>query len=118
MVERPAPPDPFARKTSSGAVSVSGPLSETLSQFTPKPLRDAIPDLRPIGNIAPDTGTGGRARRRGDPETRSKSINFRMKPREQAALNALCDELNKSMPDTIMLLIDHYRRSGGGGGLM
>lgn len=116
MAERPTPPDPFARKAHSTSGSPSEGLSKTLSQFTPKPIRDEIPEVRPVGNVAPETGTGGRPRRRGDPETRSKSINFRMKPREQAALNAVCDELNKSMPDTIMILIEHYRRSGGGGG--
>ena len=32
-------------------------------------------------------------------------------PREQAELNALCDELNRSIPDSIMILIEHYRRT-------
>jgi hypothetical protein len=86
-------------------------LTDALSSFTPKPIEDAFPAAMPVANIAPDTGRGGRARRRGDSETRTKSINFRMKPREQAELNALCDELNRSIPDTIMILIEHYRKT-------
>lgn len=111
MGERPTPPDPFARKAS-GPVSDAKPsLSDALSGFAPKPIADAIPSIVPAASIAPDTGRGGgRPRRRGDHETRTKAINFRMKPREQAELNALCDELNRSIPDTIMILIEHYRQ--------
>jgi hypothetical protein len=111
MGERPTPPDPFARKTGAPASEIKPSLSDALSGFAPKPIEDNIPSVMPVANIAPDTGRGGgRARRRGDQETRTKAINFRMKPREQAELNALCDELNRSIPDTIMILIENYRR--------
>jgi hypothetical protein len=113
MADRPTPPDPFARKQPHQNVSIKPSLSETLSTFSPTPIQDPIPPLVPVANIAPDTGRAGgaRPRRRGDPETRTKAINFRMKPREQDELNALCDELNRSIPDTIMILIEHYRKS-------
>ncbi|MEQ1514933.1 MAG: hypothetical protein ABL931_00420 [Usitatibacteraceae bacterium] len=84
-------------------------MTDTLSAFAPKPIEDSLPAAVPVAGIAPDTGRGGRPRRRGDIETRTKAINFRMKPSEQNALNALCDELNRSIPDTIMILIEHYR---------
>lgn len=115
MAERPTPPDPFARKPEATPAALRPSLSETLSGFSPKPIDEALPQAVPLTSMAPDTGRGGRPRRRGDMETRTKAINFRMKPREQAELNALCDELNRSIPDTIMILIDQYRRSGGGG---
>jgi hypothetical protein len=108
MADRPTPPDPFARKASTQDDKPS--LSDALSSFAPKPIEDKIPLVMPVLNIAPDTGRGGgRPRRRGDIETRTKAINFRMRPREQAELNTLCDELNRSIPDTIMILIEHYR---------
>lgn len=109
MGERPTPPDPFARTAPPASGPVKPSLSETLSAFSPKAIDDDLPQSVPMTNIAPDTGRGGRPRRRGDLETRTKAINFRMKPREQAELNALCDELNRSIPDTIMILIEHYR---------
>lgn len=116
MAERPTPPDPFARNPArmetKSQPSPSPSLSDSLSGFAPKPIVDNYPAFVPATNIAPDTGRGGgRPRRRGDAETRTKAINFRMKPREQAELNALCDELNRSIPDTIMILIEHYRRT-------
>jgi hypothetical protein len=111
MGERPTPPDPFARQSIPQAQTTKPSLGEALSSFKPTPILDAIPPILPPSNIAPDTGRGGRPRRRGDPETRTKAINFRMKPREQAELNALCDALNRSIPDTIMILIEHYRKT-------
>ncbi len=112
MGDRPTPPDPFARKSGAPASAVKPSLSDALSGFAPKPIEDSTPSVMPVANIAPDTGRGGgRPRRRGDQETRTKAINFRMKPREQAELNALCDELNRSIPDSIMILIEHYRRT-------
>jgi hypothetical protein len=111
MTERPTPPDPFARKAPADA---KPSLTEALSSFTPKPVDDVIPHLTPIPPNAPDTGRGGRPRRRGDPETRSRTVNFRMKPSEQAELNALCDALNKSIPDTIMVLMNHYKMTAAG----
>ena len=112
MGDRPTPPDPFARKAAPTEPENKPSLSDTLSSFVPKPIEDSMPSIMPVANIAPDTGRGGgRPRRRGDMETRTKAINFRMKPREQAELNTLCDELNRSIPDTIMILIEHYRRS-------
>lgn len=114
MAERPSPPDPFARKTSAPVADTKPSLSDALSSFTPKPIADTVPYVVPVASIAPDTGRGGgRPRRRGDIETRTKAINLRMKPREQAELNALCDELNRSIPDTIMILIEHYRKTAG-----
>lgn len=109
MGERPTPPDPFARTHAPAEQRPS--LTDTLSAFAPKPIDDGLPAALPVANIAPDTGRGGRPRRRGDLETRTKAINFRMKPSEQAALNALCDELNRSIPDTIMILIAHYKQT-------
>jgi hypothetical protein len=107
MGERPTPPDnnavPLAGSTPS--------LTDALSSFAPKPIEDPYPTALPVSNIAPETGRGGRPRRRGDIETRTKTINFRMKPREQTELNALCDQLNRSIPDTIMILIEHYRKT-------
>ena len=111
MGDRPTPPDPFARKGTIAPEEQKPSLTDALSSFAPKPIEDSLPTAMPVANIAPDTGRGGRPRRRGDVETRTKSINFRMKPREQAELNALCDEFNRSIPDTIMILIEHYRRS-------
>lgn len=112
MGDRPTPPDPFAKRGSITPAQQKPSLTDALSSFAPKPIEDALPTAMPVSNIAPETGRGGgRPRRRGDQETRTKAINFRMKPREQAELNALCDELNRSIPDTIMVLIEHYRRS-------
>jgi hypothetical protein len=111
MGERPTPPDPFARQPIPQTPTDKPSLSEALSSFKPTPIAEVSPPMVPLSNIAPDTGRGGRPRRRGDPETRTKAINFRMKPREQAELNALCDELNRSIPDTIMILIEHYRKT-------
>jgi hypothetical protein len=112
MGDRPTPPDPFARKGAITPEEKKPSLTDALSSFAPKPIEDAFSTAMPVANIAPDTGRGGgRPRRRGDQETRTKAINFRMKPREQAELNALCDELNRSIPDTIMILIEHYRRT-------
>jgi hypothetical protein len=111
MDNRPTPPDPFARKATPSPMPERPSLAETLSAFATKPIDDVAPQLRAITHNAPDSGTGGRPKRRGDPETRSKSVNFRMKPREQDELNALCDSFNKSIPDTIMILIEHYRKS-------
>ena len=111
MGDRPTPPDPFARKGTIAPAEQKPSLTDALSSFAPKPIEDSLPTAMPVANIAPDTGRGGRPRRRGDVETRTKAINFRMKPREQAELNALCDELNRSIPDTIMVLIEHYRRT-------
>lgn len=111
MGDRPTPPDPFARKTGASASEIKPSLSDALSGFAPKPIEDTLPAAVPVANIAPDTGRGGRPRRRGDLETRTKAINFRMKPSEQAALNTLCDELNRSIPDTIMILIAHYKQT-------
>jgi hypothetical protein len=112
MSDRPTPPDPFARKATIPAGDIKLSLSDALSGFAPKPIEDRILSAMPVANIAPDTGRGGgRPRRRGDIETRTKAINFRMRPREQAELNALCDELNRSIPDTIMILIEHYRQT-------
>lgn len=111
MAERPTPPDPFDRKTSIAGGPNKPSLSEALSSFTPTPITETASPSVPLANIAPETGRGGRPRRRGDLETRTKAINFRMKPREQAALNALCDELNRSIPDTIMILIEHFRKT-------
>lgn len=111
MGERPTPPDPFARNPAPKPADSKPSLTDTLSAFAPRPIEDTLPSAVPVANIAPDTGRGGRPRRRGDIETRTKAINFRMKPSEQAALNALCDELNRSIPDTIMILIKHYRQS-------
>ncbi len=112
MDNRPTPPDPFARKATPNPTGERPTLAEALSAFTAKPIDDVVPQLRSIAHNAPDTGRAGRLRRRGDPETRSKSVNFRMKPREQDELNALCDSFNKSIPDTIMILIEHYRKTG------
>lgn len=109
MGDRPTPPDPFARKEAAPSAGPSTSLTDALSSFAPKPIADPYPAALPMSNIAPDTGRGGRPRRRGDSETRTKTINFRMKPREQAQLNALCDRLNRSIPDTIMILIEHYQ---------
>lgn len=109
MNDRPTPPDPFARKIGVSLAGSAPSLSDTLSSFAPKPIEDRYPAALPMSNIAPETGRGGRPRRRGDVETRTKTINFRMKPREQAELNALCDQFNRSIPDTIMILIEHYR---------
>ena len=110
MGDRPTPPDPFARKTTEPTPDLKPSLSDALSSFAPKPIADSITPGMTVANIAPDTGRGGvRPRRRGDQETRTKAINFRMKPREQAELNALCDDLNRSIPDTIMILIEHYK---------
>lgn len=115
MGERPTPPDPFARKGTITPAEFKPSLTDALSSFAPKPIEDSLPTQMLVANIAPDTGRGGgRARRRGNQETRTKAINFRMKPREQAELNALCDELNRSIPDTIMILIDHYRKTESG----
>lgn len=111
MADRPTPPDPFARKDSTSVTETKASLTDALSSFAPKPISDPLPAAMTVANIAPDTGRGGRPRRRGDVETRTKAINFRMKPREQAELNALCDELNRSIPDTIMILIEHYRKT-------
>jgi hypothetical protein len=111
MGERPTPPDPFARQPSPQTPINKPSLSETLSSFKPTPIADTSSAMLPFNNIAPDTGRGGRPRRRGNAETRTKAINFRMKPSEQAELNALCDELNRSIPDTIMILIEHYRKT-------
>jgi hypothetical protein len=111
MNDRPTPPDPFARKASAIAEPTKSSLSEALSAFTPKPIDTAIPLLTSFIPNAPDTGRAGRPRRRGDPETRSRTVNFRMKPSEQAQLNALCDALNKSIPDTIMVLLEHYQKT-------
>jgi hypothetical protein len=111
MNDRPTPPDPFVRKAPVAAEPVKPSLSETLSAFTPQPIDAVIPQLTPIISNAPDTGRGARPRRRGDPETRSRTVNFRMKPSEQAQLNALCDTLNKSIPDTIMVLLEHYQKT-------
>jgi hypothetical protein len=116
MDTRPTPPDPFASKAAPASASPKPSLADALSAFVPKPIDDVIPQMRPVIYNAPDTGRGGRPKRRGDPETRSKSINFRMKPREQDELNALCDSLNKSIPDTIMILIDHYKASNSSAG--
>jgi hypothetical protein len=115
MSNRPTPPDPFARKIAPTEQNEPASLAETLSTFTPKPVDDVIAHVRPVSTSAPDTGRAGRSRRRGDPETRTKSINFRMRPREQDELNALCDRLNKSIPDTIMVLLDNYQRTNGAG---
>jgi hypothetical protein len=90
MADRPTPPDPFARQPSQQTHADKQSLSEALSSFKPTPIAEVSPPMVPLSNIAPDTGRGGRPRRRGDPETRTKAINFRMKPREQAELNALC----------------------------
>lgn len=111
MGDRPTPPDPFARKGTIAPTEQKSSLTDALSSFAPKPIEDSLPTAMPVANIAPDTGRGGRPRRRGDVETRTKAINFRMKPREQAELNALCDELNRSIPDTIMILIAHYKQA-------
>jgi hypothetical protein len=111
MGERPTPPDPFARQPNPQTPTDKPSLSEALSSFKPTPIADVASPMVPLSNIAPDTGRGGRPRRRGDPETRTKAINFRMKPREQAELNGLCDELNRSIPDTIMILVEHYRKT-------
>lgn len=111
MGDRPTPPDPFARKGTIAPAEQKPSLTDALSSFAPKPIEDSLPTAMPVANIAPDTGRGGRPRRRGDVETRTKAINFRMKPREQAELNALCDEFNRSIPDSIMILIEHYRRT-------
>lgn len=114
MGERPSPPDPFGPKPTVATPNAKPSLTEALSGFAPKPITDAIPSAVPVTSIAPDTGRGGgRPRRRGALETRTKAINFRMKPSEQAELNALCDDLNRSIPDTIMILIEHYRKSVG-----
>ena len=113
MGERPTPPDPFARNSAPKPTEAKPSLSDALSGFAPKPIEDLAPATVPVANIAPDTGRGGRPRRRGELETRTKAINFRMKPSEQAELNALCDELNRSIPDTIMILINHYREEAG-----
>jgi hypothetical protein len=114
MNDRPTPPDPFARKAAPTAAVPKASLSDALSSFAPKPIDDVTPQMASILPNAPDTGRGVRPRRRGDPETRSKTVNFRMKPSEQAELNALCDALNKSIPDTIMVLLQHYKQTGGG----
>jgi hypothetical protein len=111
MDKRPTPPDPFASKTTPNPTAEKPTLAETLSAFTAKPIDDLMPQIRPKSHNAPDSGRGGRLKRRGDPETRSKSVNFRMKPREQDELNALCDSFNKSIPDTVMILIEHYRKT-------
>jgi hypothetical protein len=113
MSDRPTPPDPFARKAPVAPEPQKPSLTEALSSFAPRPIDAAIPQLTPVVPNAPDTGRGGRPRRRGDPETRSKTVNFRMKPSEQARLNALCDTLNKSIPDTIMVLLEHYQATTG-----
>lgn len=111
MGDRPTPPDPFARKGAILPVEEKPSLTAALSAFAPKPIEDELPAAMPVANIAPDTGRAGRPRRRGDVETRTKAINFRMKPREQAELNALCDKFNRSIPDTIMILIEHYKKT-------
>ena len=111
MDNRPTPPDPFAPKATPNLTAERPSLAETLSTFVTKPIDDEVPQIRAITHNAPDSGRGGRLKRRGDPETRSKSVNFRMKPREQDELNALCDTFNKSIPDTIMIFIEHYRKS-------
>lgn len=111
MTERPTPPDPFARKTMAAQTAPKPSLSDALSAFSPKPIDDITAEVVAVRPNAPDTGWNGRARRRGDPETRSKTVNFRMKPSEQAELNALCDTLDKSIPDTIMVLLQHYKRT-------
>lgn len=114
MNDRPTPPDPFARKAAPAEATSRASLSDALSSFTPKPIDNFTPQMASVLPNAPDTGRGNRPRRRGDPETRSKTVNFRMKPSEQAELNALCDALNKSIPDTIMVLLQHYKRSQDG----
>jgi hypothetical protein len=111
MDNRPTPPDPFALTATPNPKVETRSLAETLSAFTTRLIDDEVPQLRPITHNAPDLGRAGRLKRRGDPETRSKSVNFRMKPREQDELNALCDSFNKSIPDTIMILIEHYRKT-------
>lgn len=111
MGDRPTPPDPFAPKVAVQSAASTPSLADALSSFTAKPISDPYPAAMPVLNIAPDTGRGGRPRRRGDVETRTKTINFRMKPREQAELNALCDQFNRSIPDTIMILIEHHRKT-------
>lgn len=111
MGDRPNPPDPFARKGAMPPTEQKPSLTAALSSFAPKTIEDDLPAAIPVANIAPETGRGGRPRRRGDIETRTKAINFRMKPREQAELNALCDQFNRSIPDTIMILIEHYKKT-------
>ncbi len=83
MGDRPTPPDPFARKGTIAPAEQKPSLTDALSSFAPKPIEDSLPTAMPVANIAPDTGRGGRPRRRGDVETRTKAINFRMKPREE-----------------------------------
>ena len=114
MNERPTPPDPFARKSTVAAATPKPSLTDALSSFAPKPIDDIAVPIAPVTLNAPDTGRGVRPRRRGDPETRSRTVNFRMKPSEQAELNALCDTLNKSIPDTIIILLTHYKQTSGG----
>lgn len=114
MNDRPTPPDPFAPKTPVVAAATNASLSDALSSFTPKPIDDFHPQIGRVIPNAPDTGRVVRPRRRGNPETRSKTVNFRMKPSEQAELNALCDDLNKSIPDTIMTLLHYYNQNRGG----
>jgi hypothetical protein len=110
MGERPTPTDPFKKQRGAQVQSEKPSLSEAISAFKPASIAEVSPPMMPLSNIAPDTGRKERPRRRGDPETRTKAINFRMKPSEQAKLNALCDELNRSIPDTIMILIEHYNK--------
>lgn len=114
--KKPAPIDPFARSPEPPAhVEASVPdMSAVLAGFSPRDIEiepAAAPMARPN---APDTGSG-RRKRRGERETRSQTMNFRLTPTEQYKLNALCDRLDRSMPDTIMLLIAHYERTAGAG---
>lgn len=113
-LKKPEPIDPFARAPEPQATAPARDIAETLAAFTPRVI-DIDPPPAPIARPnAPDTGSG-RKRRRGERETRSQTMNFRLTATEQYRLNALCDRLDRSIPDTIMLLITHYEQTAGAG---